>query len=187
MVDFNVALIKKIVRMLESEHDGERAAAAGKLAGTAKGKGKNIDEMLAAVYGGGARQSEPRNDARPKRGQSSWGNEWGGTNFKDPPGANSFAEAVRRAEEALKKQQAARAARERAARGGQGSLLGKLQAQVNAWGTRMLTVGEHDFITGIFNWHGNLTGPQEAMIERILEKYAAYAARNGEAESFWKA
>lgn len=51
MVDFNKLLIRKIVRLLESEHDGERASAAGKLASMAREQKQNVDEMLAIVYG----------------------------------------------------------------------------------------------------------------------------------------
>jgi hypothetical protein len=184
MVDFNAALVKKIVRMLESEHDGERAAAASKLNSMAKAGGKNIDEILAAVYGGGAQHKpDPRNDARPKPGRPSWGNEWGGGNFQDPPygDMNSFAEAVRRAHEAAARQQREY---ESAAHGG---LLDKLRAEMKQWGESMLTVWEQDFVSGIFDWKGALTRAQEVTIERILEKYAAYAKRSGEAESFWKA
>ena len=44
--------IRKIARMLESEHAGEVASAAGMLLRMAKAEGHNLDEMLAAVYGG---------------------------------------------------------------------------------------------------------------------------------------
>jgi hypothetical protein len=196
MVDFNAALIKKIVRLLESNHDGERAAAAGKLHSMAKDKGKNIDEMLAAVYGGGAQRPDSRNDARPKPGRSSWGNEWGGTNFKDPPGANSFAEEVRRAHEAEMKRQAEGVRRryeaaEKAEREAEGKRYGdardELQKHIDLCGTRMLTSWEKEFVDNIFDCKGALTGPQEATITRIIERYVNFGKRNGEADAFWKA
>jgi hypothetical protein len=53
MADYDVEKIKKIIRMLESEHDGEAAAAARMLALHAKKQGHNVTEMLGSIYGGG--------------------------------------------------------------------------------------------------------------------------------------
>ena len=59
MATYNKELARKIIRLLESEHDGEVAAAARKLTGMARGQGHNLDEMLAAIYGSAAPKAAP--------------------------------------------------------------------------------------------------------------------------------
>jgi hypothetical protein len=53
MADYDAEKIKKIIGMLQSDHDGEAASAARMLALHAKKQGHSITEMLAAVFGGG--------------------------------------------------------------------------------------------------------------------------------------
>lgn len=196
MVDFNSALIKKIVRLLESNHDGERAAAAGKLHGMAKDKGKNIDEMLAVVYGGGARQKPEPAHEQPRRKQSSWGNEWGGGNFQDPPwdtNKDSFAEGVRRQQEAEMKRQAEGVRRryeaaEKAEREAKryGDARDELQKHIDLWGLQVLSSWEKVFVGDILRC-GRMTPRQEEIVDSIIERYVNFGKRNGEDDAFWKA
>jgi hypothetical protein len=53
MADYDAEKIKKIIGMLQSDHDGEAASAARMLALHAKKQGHSITEMLTAVFGGG--------------------------------------------------------------------------------------------------------------------------------------
>jgi hypothetical protein len=57
---YNEKLVRKIVRLLESDQDGEVAAAARKLCSIAKEQGHNMDEMLAHIYGHGPEQQKYR-------------------------------------------------------------------------------------------------------------------------------
>jgi hypothetical protein len=59
MTTYRTELIRKIVRLLESDQQGEVASAAGKLVRMAKEQGHNLDEMLSAVYGAGAGSAKP--------------------------------------------------------------------------------------------------------------------------------
>jgi hypothetical protein len=52
MADYDAEKIKKIIGMLQSDHDGEAAAAARMLALHAKKQGHSITEMLTSVFGG---------------------------------------------------------------------------------------------------------------------------------------
>jgi hypothetical protein len=52
MAEYDNERVKKILRMAESEHDGEAAAAMRKLTAMAKAQSQNLDEMMAVVYGG---------------------------------------------------------------------------------------------------------------------------------------
>jgi hypothetical protein len=114
MAEYKVELVRKIVRMAESDHDGEIASAMRKLVGMAKEQGHNLDEMLVAVYGG----ARPGNgDARPFTRET-----YQGRRARDPY-ANMWDDLMRQAREhaaradrehAAKTQREAQAARDRA-------------------------------------------------------------------------
>lgn len=53
-MSYDVDKVKKIVRLLESDQDGEVASAARMLVRMAKKESHNLDEMMAAAYGRGA-------------------------------------------------------------------------------------------------------------------------------------
>lgn len=55
MADYDVEKIKKIIGMLQSEHDGEAAAAARMLHMHAKKQAHSIVEMLTEIFGGAAK------------------------------------------------------------------------------------------------------------------------------------
>jgi hypothetical protein len=61
---YKAELVKKILRMAESEHDGEAAAAMRKLTAMAKEQGHNLDEMMAHVYGNGSASESSRPSGR---------------------------------------------------------------------------------------------------------------------------
>ena len=208
MADFNATLIKKIARMLESDHDGERAAAASKLTSIAKAEGKNVDEMLAIVYGGGARASEPPKPpprGKPRyQGYSDFG--FGGTDdgfdaafrWAEQEAAAAAAKAAdqarrRRACEEAEANERARAEAEAKKRASQrwqndpADPRNKLNALGKKHGVDILDDWEREFLISIETWVGFLTPLQYDYLAKIIRKYEAFERRNAEADAFWKA
>jgi hypothetical protein len=56
---YNKELARKIIRLLESDHDGEVLSAVNKLRVAARGQRQNLDEMLATIYGSAAPKAAP--------------------------------------------------------------------------------------------------------------------------------
>jgi hypothetical protein len=215
MANFNAALIKKIARMLESDHDGERAAAASKLTSIAKAEGKNVDEMLEIVYGGAGGgwpwNAPPRGNPR-YQGYSDFG--FGGTD-NDFGFGEAFRRARRAAEnqarqEARNRAEAAEEARrrareedeakERAREEDEAKERARTRWQLDPADPRhaleryrklhalyILTDWERDFLASIDSWTGPLTNAQYESAHSIVKKYEAFEKRNGEADAFWKA
>ena len=189
MATYNKELARKIIRLLESEHDGEVAAAARKLTGMAQGQGHNLDEMLAAIYGSAAPKAssgsspftawdaaETLRKAREKAAAD---------NLKE---AKANAEAFRQAypdnsafwsgaDYAKPKQRRFKT-----------SILADLQDRFIEYGTDPLTPWETEFVNDILDRGDyDFTGKQVAAIDKILTKYKSFAARNGDEKSFWGA
>ena len=59
MATYNKELARKIIRLLESDYDGEVLSAVSKLRVAARGQRQNLDEMLATIYGSAAPKAAP--------------------------------------------------------------------------------------------------------------------------------
>jgi hypothetical protein len=176
----NIEKVKKILRLLESQHDGERANAAAMLHRIAEAERMNLDELMRIVYSGGPQAKEA-----PKPKSSGF---WGG----DPPPWETSRRA-RQEEEARRREREERERRERESQPmwqnaktkpniafaamGDDELLKTLKLFFGELGESMLTPWEREFTTDITNRKFaflNLSDKQRAVILRILKKYEAY-------------
>lgn len=158
MATYNKELARKIIRLLESEHDGEVAAAARKLTGMARRQGHNLDEMLAAIYG----------SAAPKASSgSSPFTAWGAADYAKPTPETPPKQRRRYTDGKL--QELHEGYNEYG------------EVPLTAWESEfardILDRGmDHD-----------PSDKQAAVIDKILAKYKRFAARNGDEKSFWGA
>ena len=175
MATYNKELARKIIRLLESDHDGEAAAAARKLTEMAKKQSHNLDEMLAAIYG----------SAAPKASSGS-----------SPVTAWEAAETFRKAKAKAAADTAAdmfnwgatRRAKPKAPHCGDDEKLQELREAFDEWGPLPLTAWERIFVDGIIDRGSDvLSDKQTEVIDKILAKYKSFAARNGDEKSFWGA
>lgn len=158
MATYNKELARKIIRLLESDHDGEVAAAVRKLRGMAKERGQNLDELMAAIYGSTA--------PKASSGSSPW------------DASEMMRRAQERAEAARPKQRRfsdEKLQELREAYGYWGSLV------LTAWET---TFVEDILDRGM---DCDPSDKQTAVIDKILAKFKSFAARNGDEKSFWGA
>ena len=179
---YNKELARKIIRLLESDHDGEVLSAVNKLREMARGQRQNLDEMLVAIYGSAAPKASPF---------TAW--EAAETLRK----AREAAETLRKAREAAKPKtheyeqdgfkwnnpyKKASPHRFNAGR------LIDLQNMFVEYGTDPLSVWEAEFVNDILDRQSDvLSDKQTEVIDKILAKYNNFAARNGDEKSFWGA
>ena len=205
MAAYRTELIRKIVRLLESDQQGEVASAAGKLVNMAKEQGHNLDEMLSAVYGAGAGSAKPyqrkspagdwdaaQTAAREKQKQERYGyrdhHKFDDAGFGFWRTDDDFVAKKERAE------REARAAEEERQRQSKrptfhSTSLRHLSEFFDAFGCLPLTKWEGDFVVDILDrsdWRCVPTPRQLDVIEKILTKYRNYRSHNGDEGSFWK-
>lgn len=187
MATYNKELARKIIRLLEGEHDGEVAAAARKLTGMARGQGHNLDEMLAAIYG----------SAAPKASSgSSPFTAWDAAETLRKDKAKAAADAFRQAypntsgfwsgaDYAKPKPETPPKQRRRYTDG----KLQELHEGYDEYGEVPLTAWESEFVRDILDrgMDHDPSDKQAAVINKILAKYKSFAARNGDEKSFWGA
>lgn len=191
MATYNKELARKIIRLLESDHDGEVAAAARKLTGMAKGQGQNLDEMLTAIYGNAAPKAssgsspftawEAAETLRKAREKAT------ADNLKE---AKANAEAFRQAypDNSAFWSGADYAKPKAPSRRFKTGILADLEDRFIEYGTDPLTPWETDFVNDILDRKSDvLSDKQAAVIDKILAKYKSFAARNGDEKSFWGA
>jgi hypothetical protein len=177
----NIEKVKKILRLLESQHDGERANAAAMLHRIAEAERMNLDELMRIVYSGGPQAKEA-----PKPKSSGF---WGG----DPPPWERDAREETHRRRQREQEREERERREREAQPmwqdaktksgiafaamGDDELLKTMKRFHEEIGESMLTPWEREFTTDITNRKFaflNLSDKQRAVILRILKKYEAY-------------
>jgi hypothetical protein len=198
--------VKKILRLLESDQMGERATAAAMLTRMAQAEKLNLDELMAKVYGGSAsssqqgspwgswgggqreREEAARRQNRREQEHREQARQQQNERDRQQREAEQRAWAERMRQRA-KAEEEARSHRTEAPGGGWDAegdpdamaLLKKLRGMYAEHGDRMLTEWEREFTRDILarkmGFYG-LSGKQEAVIQRILNKYASYASAN---------
>ena len=169
---YNKELARKIIRLLESDHDGEVLSAVNKLREMARGQRQNLDEMLVAIYGSAAPKASPftaweaaetlrkaREAAKPKTHEYEQdGFKWNNPYKKASPH-----------------------------RFNAGRLI-DLQNMFVKYGTDPLSVWEAEFVNDILDRQSDVLSDKQAeVIDKILAKYQKFSARNGDEKSFWGA
>ena len=187
MATYNKELARKIIRLLESDHDGEVLSAVNKLRGMAQGQGQNLDEMLAAIYGSAAPKassgSSPftawdaaetlRKDKAKaaadafRQAYPNTSGFWSGANYAKPKPETPPKQRRRYADEKLE----------------------ELHEGYDEYGEAPLTAWESEFVRDILGCGMDYdpSDKQAAVIDKILAKYKRFAARNGDEKSFWGA